>query len=80
MIYIILIESCTDLSPDPADCTRFVRCFHNIRVRFRCPRGTAWEDSLKTCIWKEYAEGCNQPSQVNQRNISMLFLIELVFL
>ncbi|CAF3682265.1 unnamed protein product [Adineta steineri] len=62
-------SSCVDFSADPADCTKFIRCFHNLRIRFTCPPGTAWEDSLKTCVWKEYVEACNGQPRAKQINL-----------
>ncbi|CAF1175475.1 unnamed protein product [Rotaria magnacalcarata] len=62
-------ETCKDYSPDPANCTKFIRCFHNLRIKFTCPPDTAWEDSLKTCVWKEYVEACNVKNLANQRNL-----------
>jgi hypothetical protein len=52
------IETCEDFSSDPSNCTMFIRCFFNLRIKFTCPIGTAWEMSLKTCVWKEYVESC----------------------
>ena len=67
--YISFIEKCEDYSPDPANCEKFIRCFHNLRIKFNCPPDTAWEDSLKTCVWKEYVEACNVKNLANQRNL-----------
>jgi hypothetical protein len=63
------LESCEDFSPDQENCTKFIRCFYNLRIKFTCPPGTAWENSLKTCVWKEYVEACNGQRQANQRNL-----------
>ncbi|CAF1628166.1 unnamed protein product, partial [Adineta ricciae] len=59
-------SSCQDYSADSGDCTKFIRCFHNLRIKFTCPSGTAWENSLKTCVWKEYVESCGAQRQAKQ--------------
>ncbi len=70
-----LLDSCEDFSPDPANCAKFIRCFYNLRIRFTCPPGTAWENTLKTCVWREYVEACDGQRQVKQRTLGNLFPI-----
>jgi hypothetical protein len=67
-----LIEACEDFVADEESCTKFVRCFGNIRIRFTCPPGTAWDSSIKTCIWIEQVEGCQRTKQ--QRKFGNYFL------
>ncbi|CAF0902610.1 unnamed protein product [Rotaria sordida] len=67
-ITVIGQKTCEDFSADQ-DCTKFIRCFHNLRIKFTCPSGTAWEDSLKTCAWKEYVESCNEESSPSPRHL-----------
>ncbi|CAF5192579.1 unnamed protein product, partial [Rotaria magnacalcarata] len=57
---------CEDFSADTGSCTKFIRCFHNIRIRFTCPSGTAWEESLRTCLSTEYVEKCQK---INQQRV-----------
>ena len=73
----LFIESCEDFSADDEDCTKFVRCFSNLRIRFTCPPGTAWEDSLKTCVWIEQVESCNEIKE--RRSLGNSFLCFLIF-
>ncbi|CAF1195303.1 unnamed protein product [Didymodactylos carnosus] len=56
-------QKCEDFSPD-TDCTKFIRCFHNLRVKFTCADGTAWEKDLKTCVHKEWVESCNTKAKI----------------
>ncbi|UJR26457.1 hypothetical protein I4U23_007787 [Adineta vaga] len=60
-------QACEDFVADANNCKKFVRCFGNVRIRFTCAAGTAWEDSLKTCIWVEQVEACKRVQQ--QRKI-----------
>lgn len=60
-------KKCEDFSADAQNCTKFIRCFHNLRIKFTCGPGTAWEDTLKTCVWKEYVESCGDTRSVKQR-------------
>ena len=55
-----LILECEDFSADSNDCTKFFRCFKNIRIRFTCPPDSAWEESLTTCVGKNLVEACRQ--------------------
>ncbi|CAM4790945.1 unnamed protein product [Rotaria magnacalcarata] len=57
---------CEDFSADTGSCTKFIRCFYNIRIRFTCPSGTAWEESLRTCLSTEYVEKCQK---INQQRV-----------
>jgi hypothetical protein len=66
---ILSVETCEDFSADQENCSKFIRCFYNLRIKFTCPPGTAWENSLKTCVLKEYVEACNGQSQAKQRNL-----------
>lgn len=68
-IFFFLKEQCEDFAADEGSCTKFVRCFGDIRVRFTCPSGTAWEDSLKTCVWTEEIETCQRAKQ--QRRLGL---------
>ncbi|CAF2052537.1 unnamed protein product [Rotaria magnacalcarata] len=71
---------CEDFSADTGSCTKFIRCFHNIRIRFTCPSGTAWEESLRTCLSTEYVEKCqkiNQQRVLNATNDTDLFDTDL---
>ncbi|CAF3580624.1 unnamed protein product [Rotaria socialis] len=61
-------QICEDFSADAGSCTKFIRCFHNIRIRFTCPSGTAWEESLRTCLSTEYVERCQK---INQKRIAV---------
>ncbi|CAF1035730.1 unnamed protein product [Adineta ricciae] len=56
-------QACEDFAPDANNCTKFIRCFGNIRIRFTCAAGTAWENSLKTCVWTEQVEACKRVHQ-----------------
>ncbi|CAF4064985.1 unnamed protein product [Adineta steineri] len=58
-------QACEDFAVDETDCTKFIRCFDNVRIRFTCTAGTAWEDSIKTCVSKEQVQACKQ--QVKQQ-------------
>ncbi|CAF1550461.1 unnamed protein product [Rotaria sp. Silwood1] len=69
IISVIGQNTCEDFSADQ-DCTKFIRCFHNLRIKFTCPPGTAWEDTLKTCAWKEYVESCNAQSPGDERKLA----------
>jgi hypothetical protein len=63
----LFVEKCEDFSADAENCTKFIRCFHNLRIKFTCGPGTAWENTLKTCVWKEYVESCGATRSVKQR-------------
>ncbi|CAF1227611.1 unnamed protein product [Rotaria sordida] len=52
-------QECRDYVGDRANCQRFVRCFHNLRVLFTCASGTVYEPKLKTCIEKELVTDCD---------------------
>ena len=52
------LGSCQDYAADQNNCTKFTRCFHNLRIVFTCPAGSAWEDSLKTCVHSTYVDAC----------------------
>lgn len=72
------LGKCEDYSPDPNNCAKFIRCFYNLRIRFTCPSGTAWEDSLKTCVWREYVEACDERQQIKQRQLGKYFSKEFL--
>ena len=63
LVFSDFLEACEDYVADSESCTKFVRCFANIRMRFTCPPGTAWEDSLKTCARTEQVEACQRTRQ-----------------
>jgi len=70
------IEQCEDYVADQSDCTKFLRCFENIRIRFTCPSGTAWEEQVKRCVRKEQVQGCQQVKQQRKLgNYSLFFWI-----
>lgn len=73
-----LTEQCDDLTADPESCTKFIRCISDIRIRFTCPPGTAWENSLKTCVYTEQVEGCQRVQQ--KRVIGNFILCMRLFL
>jgi hypothetical protein len=66
---VISQQPCEDFTADQESCTKFIRCFGNIRIRFTCPPGTAWEDSLNTCVWIEQVQGCKRTNQ--QRKLDL---------
>ncbi|CAF2480711.1 unnamed protein product [Rotaria sp. Silwood2] len=68
-ISVIGQKACQDFSADEESCTKFIRCFQNLRIRFTCAPGTAWEDSLKTCVWIEQVEGCKKVKQQRKLDI-----------
>lgn len=72
----MLLEQCEDFAADQDSCTKFIRCFGNIRIRFTCAPGTAWEDSLKTCIWTEQVEGCQRVKQQRILGNSIPFFLD----
>ncbi|CAF1436970.1 unnamed protein product, partial [Didymodactylos carnosus] len=51
-------QQCEDFSAD-GDCRKFIRCFSNLRVKFTCGIGTAWDKNLKTCVHREWVESCS---------------------
>lgn len=71
------IEQCEDLVADGESCTTFIRCVGDIRIRFTCPPGTAWENSLKTCVYTEQVEGCRR---VQQKRVFGNFILHTLFL
>ncbi|CAF0950672.1 unnamed protein product [Rotaria sordida] len=66
IINVIGQNACQDFSADEGNCTKFIRCFQHLRIRFTCAPGTAWEDSLKTCVWLEQVEACQQVKKQRQ--------------
>jgi len=72
-ILFLSIEECEDYVADEENCTKFIRCFGNIQVKFTCAPGTIWEDSVKTCIWAEKTEECQRVKQ--QRKLGNYFLL-----
>ncbi|CAF2519254.1 unnamed protein product [Rotaria sp. Silwood2] len=52
-------KQCHDYVGDRANCQRFVRCFHNLRVLFTCASGTVYEPKLKTCVAKDLVTNCD---------------------
>jgi len=49
---------CRDFAGDLSNCQRFIRCFHNLRVIFSCPSGTAYVPELQTCVARELVIDC----------------------
>ena len=54
----LLGSPCRDFAGDLSNCQRFIRCFHNLRVLFSCPTGTAYVPELQTCVAKELVTDC----------------------
>jgi hypothetical protein len=52
-------QECRDLAGDRGNCQRFIRCFHNLRVLFTCPNGTAYMPDIKTCVDKDLVKDCD---------------------
>jgi hypothetical protein len=55
-------QQCRDLAGDRSNCSRFIRCFNNLRVLFTCTQGTAYVPELKTCMEKNLVKNCNDPT------------------
>lgn len=72
---ISVIEGCIDFSADGGNCTKFIRCFYNLRILFTCPPGTAWEDSLKTCVWANAVAACNTVQKQRKIGISYCLFV-----
>ena len=61
------LEACQDYAADQNNCTKFTRCFHNLRIIFTCPSGSAWEDSLKTCVHSNHVDACKLVHQEKRK-------------
>ncbi|CAF1627731.1 unnamed protein product [Rotaria magnacalcarata] len=54
---------CRDLVGDMSNCSRFVRCFRNVRVIFTCTSGTLYSPKSKSCVDKSLVNDCDDPKE-----------------
>ncbi|CAF3378373.1 unnamed protein product [Rotaria socialis] len=54
---------CRDLVGDISNCSRFVRCFRNVRVLFTCTSGTLYSPKSKSCVDKSLVNDCDDPKE-----------------
>ncbi|NP_001161928.1 peritrophic matrix protein 1-A precursor [Tribolium castaneum] len=57
------IDDSTELWPHPADCAKYIECFHGNSYEMTCPPGLYFSSSSKTCVTADESECCKTSSQ-----------------